>query len=103
VTAGTLVAVEPPRPAADGAQCRLCQSPLAPVGGRGRPASYCNARCRRLAEFRVRRLRRRHAELEVIVRVAGVDERARELVDVERELAQLGASVRYLFISPLAG
>jgi hypothetical protein len=41
--------------------------------------------------------------LEVIVRVAGVDERARELVDVERELAQLGASVRYLFISPLAG
>jgi hypothetical protein len=100
MTAGTLVAVGPAEPAGTGAQCRFCQSPLAPVGGRGRPASYCGERCRRLAEFRVRVLRRRHAALEMLVRVAGVDERAWELVEIERELAQLGAAVRYLFISP---
>jgi len=83
--------------------CRLCGESVVRVPGRrGRPASYCGPRCRRRAEFRVRALRRRHAALEMQVRVCGVDEFGAQLVELERELVLLGVRVRALFVSPLA-
>jgi hypothetical protein len=91
MNAGTVVAVP----------CRLCgESVVLVPGRRGRPASYCGPRCRRRAEFRVRALRRRHARLEMQVRVCGVDEFGAQLVELEREIVRLGAEVRYVFISP---
>jgi hypothetical protein len=93
MNAGTVVAVP----------CRLCgESVVLVPGRRGRPASYCDGRCRRRAEFRVRALRRRHARLEMQVRVCGVDAAGAELVELERELALLGVRVRALFVASVS-
>ena len=41
--------------------CRQCGAEFEQHSGRGRPARYCDAYCRRVAEFEVRRLFRRLA------------------------------------------
>jgi hypothetical protein len=38
-------------------RCQACGGPLPPYGGRGRPRSYCDPRCRRRAERRLQAAR----------------------------------------------
>jgi hypothetical protein len=57
-------------------------------------------RCRKLAELRVRVLRREHAALEMEIRiVGGLDNRLR-LRALEAEIVPLGSSVRFVFTPP---
>lgn len=97
MTAGTLLAARPLEIGV-GSRCRWCSSPLVSAGGRGRPASYCGGRCRRLAEFRVRSLRNAHGRLEMTVRVEGGVENRLRLRELECEIARLGSQVRFVFL-----
>lgn len=49
-------------------RCATCGGELVVRGGRGRPARYCSARCKREMEFEVRRLRERLADAEDALR-----------------------------------
>ena len=81
------------------ATCLICGSVLEDVGGRGRPKSYCNTACRRMAELAIKRCDHRIAELE--------DQLSRERTSplhtigfdaglVEAELARQNARLREL-------
>jgi hypothetical protein len=97
MTAGTLVA-ERSVEVGVGSRCRWCSSPLVSTGGRGRPAAYCGATCRRAAEFRVRSLRNAHGRLEMTVRVEGGVENRLRLRELECEIVRLGSQVRFVFL-----
>jgi hypothetical protein len=49
-------------------QCRECGGDVPPAKARGRPGEYCSTACRRLREFRIRRVTRELAGLESLLR-----------------------------------